>query len=81
MMKTTMATNAVTTGEKSLRRYLAQALAAVCICGLLAACDSNDGPLERAGERVDKVATDIGNAIEDKCEEAKKQAGASDTDC
>ncbi len=81
MMKTTMATHDVKTGGKSLRGYLTQALAVVCVCGFLAACDSNDGPLERAGERVDKAATDIGNAIEDKCEEAKEHAGAADTDC
>ncbi len=64
-----------------LLRRTTQLLAVVCVCGWLAACDSNDGPVERAGERVDETATDVGNAIEDKCEEAKEQAGAEDTDC
>lgn len=58
-----------------------QMLAVLCVCGWLAACDNSDGPVERAGERVDETTTDVGNAIEDKCEEAKEQAGAEDTDC
>lgn len=63
------------------KRRVVQSLAVLCVCGWLAACDNNDGPMEQAGERVDETATDVGNAIEDKCEEAKKQAGAEDTDC
>ena len=47
----------------------------------LSACDSNDGPLESAGQKIDKAATDMGNAIEDTCEEAKEGMGAKDTDC
>jgi hypothetical protein len=81
MMKTTRAMNGVKMGEGSLCGCLARMFAVMCVCGVLAACDNNDGPMERAGERIDKAATDIGNAIEDKCEEAKKHAGASDTDC
>lgn len=63
-----------------LLRRTTQMLAVLCVCGWLAACDT-EGPAERAGERVDETATDVGNAIEDKCEEAKEQAGAEDTDC
>jgi len=36
---------------------------------------------EDAGDAINDAATDAGNAVEDACEEAKKQAGAEDTDC
>ena len=47
----------------------------------LAACDSNDGMVEKAGQKLDNAATDAGNAIEDTCEDVKKNAGAKDTNC
>ncbi len=66
--------------DNSLQRRIVQSLAVLCVCGWLAACD-NQGPAERAGERIDEFATDAGNAVEDKCEEIKEGAGAEDTDC
>ena len=63
-----------------LRRGV-QLCAVLCVCGWLAACDNHEGPMERAGEKIDKAATDVGNAIEDKCEETKEAAGAEDTRC
>jgi hypothetical protein len=33
------------------------------------ACDSNDGPLENAGEAIDDAADDAGDAIEEACED------------
>jgi len=54
----------------------------------IAACDSNDGMAEKAGEAIDntgkkieQAATDAGNAIEDACEDIKKGVDAKDTDC
>jgi|TARA_R110000850_G_scaffold11627_3_gene39823 hypothetical protein len=47
----------------------------------ISACDSNDGPLEKAGSSIDKAATDMGNKIEDACEDAKEGLKAKDTDC
>lgn len=51
-------------------------------------CDTDDGPAEKAGESLDNAgdaiadsARDVGNAIEDKCEEIKENADAEDTDC
>jgi len=41
----------------------------------------HEGPAETAGKKVDHTAKDVGNAIEDACEKAKKEAGAEDTDC
>lgn len=46
---------------------------------LVAACSDNDA--EEAGEKVDEMVTDAGNAVEDACEEVKEGAGAKDTDC
>ncbi|GAB1257975.1 hypothetical protein NBRC116494_24770 [Aurantivibrio plasticivorans] len=53
---------------------------------LMTGCDQ--GPAEEFGEEVDDVvsnvedkATEVGNAIEDKCEEIKAEAGAEDSDC
>ena len=56
-------------------------LCAVLLCTGLAACERNDGPAERAGESLDKAATDAGNAVEDACEKGKAAAGADDTRC
>ncbi len=53
----------------------------ITILFTITACDSNDGPLEKAGESIDKAATDMGNKIEDTCEDAKKGMGAEDTRC
>jgi hypothetical protein len=59
----------------------------VVLAVMLAGCD-NEGPAERAGERIDEVAEDIrdngedlGNEIEDACEEIKEGMGAEDKDC
>ena len=54
----------------------------------VAGCDSDDGPLEKAGKAVDDTAdkigdaaTDAGNAVEDACEGVKDSAGADSTNC
>lgn len=59
----------------------------VLLAVLLAGCD-NKGPAEKAGERIDEVTEDIreggedlGNEIEDACEEVKEELGAEDKDC
>jgi predicted small secreted protein len=46
---------------------------------LVAACDDNNA--QSAGEKVDEMVTDAGNAVEDACEEVKEGAKAKDTDC
>ncbi|QHJ12654.1 hypothetical protein FX988_02912 [Paraglaciecola mesophila] len=46
---------------------------------LVTAC--NDNNAEEAGEKVDEMVTDTGNAIEDACEDVKDGAGAEDKDC
>ncbi|MFC4700457.1 hypothetical protein ACFO4O_09830 [Glaciecola siphonariae] len=45
----------------------------------LAACADNDA--EEAGEKIDEIVTDAGNAIEDACEDVKENADAKDKDC
>jgi len=45
----------------------------------LTACSENNA--ESAGEKIDEVMTDTGNAIEDACEDAKDGLGAEDKDC
>jgi uncharacterized lipoprotein YehR (DUF1307 family) len=44
----------------------------------LSACD---GEAEEAGEKIDNVATDVGNAVEDACEKVKEGVKAEDQDC
>lgn len=44
----------------------------------LAACD---GDAENAGEKIDQSATDLGNKVEDACEDVKDGVNADDTDC
>ncbi|GAC16714.1 hypothetical protein [Aliiglaciecola lipolytica] len=45
----------------------------------IAACEQ--GPAEDAGEKVDEMVTDAGNAIEDACEDVKEGVKAEDKDC
>ena len=46
----------------------------------LAACEQK-GPAEELGENIDEATKDVGNAIEDACENVKDAAGADDKDC
>ncbi|MBU3023231.1 hypothetical protein [Aestuariibacter sp. A3R04] len=45
----------------------------------LTAC--GDGDAENAGEELDEVMTDAGNAVEDACEDVKDGVNAEDKDC
>jgi predicted small lipoprotein YifL len=53
---------------------------AAFLCIGLAACHK-EGPMEKAGKEADKTTTDVGNAIEDKCEKTKDALGAKDARC
>lgn len=55
------------------------ALTLVFSTAFLAAC--GDDKAENAGEKVDEMMTDAGNAIEDACEDVKEKADAKDSDC
>lgn len=57
---------------------LSSLLLALTTVFALSACD---GEAEEAGEKVDKVVKDAGNALEDACEEVKEGVKAKDTDC
>ena len=46
---------------------------------LVTGCEKNDA--ETAGEKIDEMATDAGNAIEDACEDVKEGMKAEDKDC
>lgn len=45
----------------------------------LSAC--SDDSAEEAGEEIDEIVTDAGNAVEDACEDVKEGVKAEDTDC
>ncbi len=45
------------------------------------ACDTNDGTMEEAGEKIDNVASDVANEVEDACEDMKEGLDTKDTDC
>ncbi|PXF29385.1 hypothetical protein WH50_21090 [Pokkaliibacter plantistimulans] len=62
------------------RTFTVIALSSLMTLGL-AACDSDDGPAEQLGEKIDNAVTSAGNAVEDSCEQAKQELGASDTRC
>ena len=51
------------------------------LTALISVACERQGPAERAGEKIDDAATDIGNAVEDACEDVKDAANADDTDC
>jgi predicted small secreted protein len=44
----------------------------VLAAGTLVACDSNDGPMEKAGEKIDKVGKDISDGAEDAAEKVEE---------
>lgn len=46
----------------------------------LAAC-SDEGPMEKAGEKIDDTAEQTQNAVEDSCENVKESLDVEDQDC
>ncbi|MGS2719047.1 hypothetical protein [Paraglaciecola aestuariivivens] len=59
-------------------KHMTTTLLALVAVFALSACE---GEAENAGEKLDEVVTDAGNAVEDACEEVKENADAEDTDC
>jgi predicted small secreted protein len=55
--------------------------ASLILAAFLASGCDNDGPAERAGERIDSAADEVGDAVEDACEEIKEGVDAEDRDC
>lgn len=60
-------------------KKLAQLLLIATFAFSVAAC--GDGDAEEAGEELDEMVTDAGNAVEDACEDVKEGVDAEDTDC
>lgn len=56
-------------------------LIAVTLTLPLSACDTNDGPAEEAGAKIDNTMEKMGNQIEDSCEKIKEETGMKDQDC
>ncbi len=48
----------------TLRRFLFLMLLGVSVAGIYA-CPDHDGPAERAGEKIDDAAEDVGDRTED----------------
>ena len=63
----------------NLSKLMLKALLVAGFAISLAAC--GDGEAENAGEKLDEVVTDAGNAVEDACEDAKEGMNAEDKDC
>lgn len=55
-------------------------IAAMMLAITLTGC-SNEGPAEEAGEKIDSTIEDMGNQLEDTCEEMKEKTGMKDQDC
>lgn len=60
-------------------KTLSKVLVATAFAFSLAAC--GDGEAEDAGEEIDEMVTDAGNAVEDACEDVKEGVDAEDDDC
>ena len=63
-------------------------ISVMALVAILSAGCEKEGPAEKAGKQIDEVTenikqegTDIGNAIEDACEDVKEDMGAEDKDC
>ena len=63
----------------TLKKLSIVGLAALLVTGITA-CEKESGA-EKVGETIDETITDVGNAVEDTCEEVKEEAGAEDQDC
>ena len=59
-------------------KNLSKVLVASAFALSLAACD---GEAEDAGEELDEIVSDAGNAVEDACEDVKEGVDAEDQDC
>ena len=62
-------------------------IAVLFTTAIISGCEK-EGPAESAGETLDNAAQkmqekgkDLGNKIEDACEDVKEGVGAADTDC
>lgn len=73
---------------KNTRKLIALGCTAALVT-VLSACEREaDGPMEKLGESIDDTTEaladgggDLGNALEDACEELKEGVGAKDEDC
>ncbi|WP_372943777.1 hypothetical protein [Shewanella sp.] len=63
---------------KLLKLITMASLMVLLIAGL-SACSDNKA--ENAGEKVDEMIQDAGNAVEDACEDVKEGMKAEDPDC
>ena len=63
----------------SMRKTICVLLLATLSVGVVG-CEQK-GPAEKAGEQLDDAVTDVGNTIEDACEDVKDEMGAEDKDC
>jgi len=62
-----------------LLKLLTMASLMVFLTAGLSAC--SDDKAENAGEKIDEMIQDSGNAVEDACEDVKDSMKAEDTDC
>ncbi|MGX9462059.1 hypothetical protein ACWXWU_12595 [Shewanella sp. A14] len=62
-----------------LLKLLTMASLMVLFTAGLSACSDNKA--ENAGEKVDEMIQDAGNAVEDACEDVKEGMKAEDPDC
>lgn len=62
-----------------LLKLLTMASLMVFLTAGLSACSGDNA--ENAGEKVDEMIQDSGNAVEDACEDAKENMNAEDSDC
>lgn len=61
------------------KKTLSATLLALFVSLGLAAC--SDDSAEEAGEHIDEMVDDAGNAVEDACEKVKEGVDAKDKDC
>ncbi len=64
-----------------MTRYNQPLMLALVSALLLGLSACSEGPAEDAGESIDEATTDIQNAVEDSCEQAKEQLNTEDQDC
>ncbi|WP_350432042.1 hypothetical protein ABIS04_18790 [Shewanella sp. H8] len=62
-----------------LLKLITMASFMVLLTAGLSACSDNKA--ENAGEKVDEMIQDAGNAVEDACEDVKEGMKAEDSDC
>ena len=62
-----------------MKKLIAATISIFVLVFAITGCEQ--GTAESAGEKIDDAVTDLGNKVEDACEDVKESANADNTNC